>query len=200
MNCHFVTEDFSLVSATLLKRGRCQSAFGTWGEALLLLPFPMWLRTPSFLETAVDWISRWLFLWFCKWLLLPCGGNISWKKGRVGGVRRNAPASPPRRVPWQSVTIRMLFKYFFLSKKLLMLSIVGGEPYLVVYILLGFLLCSSFVFSNSSKGRLQKRLKLNNVPHSVSPESFSLDPQQIWCRLNLSRMNLFRGLPLKRAV
>lgn len=67
-----------------------------------------------------------------------------------------------------------------------MLSIVGGEPYLVVFILLGFLLCVSFLFSNSSKGRLQKRLKLNNVPHSVTLESSSLDPQQIWHRLNLN--------------
>lgn len=42
---------------------------------------------------------------------------------------------------------RMLFIFFFLSKKLLMLSI-AGEPYLF-YILLGFLLCCSFLLSNS---------------------------------------------------
>lgn len=42
----------------------------------------------------------------------------------------------------------MLFKFFFLSKNLLMLSI-AGEPHLVFYILLGFLLCCSFLLSNS---------------------------------------------------
>lgn len=39
MNCHFVIEDFNLVSATALKRPGCQSIFGLAGEALLLLPF-----------------------------------------------------------------------------------------------------------------------------------------------------------------
>lgn len=56
-----------------------------------------------------------------------------------------------------------------------MLSIVDGEPHLVFYILLGFLLCCSFLLSNCSKGRQWKKLKLN----SVTPESSSLYPQQI---------------------
>lgn len=39
VNCHFLIEDFNLVSASLLKRPECQRAFRLAGEALLLLPF-----------------------------------------------------------------------------------------------------------------------------------------------------------------
>jgi len=73
----------------------------------------------------------------------------------------------------------MLFKFIFLSKKLLMLSIVVGEPHLVFYILLSFLLSCSFLLSSSSEGRPWKRLELNSVSHRVTPESSSLYPPQI---------------------
>jgi len=39
VNCHFVIEDINLVSAALMKRPGCQSAFRLPGEALFLLPF-----------------------------------------------------------------------------------------------------------------------------------------------------------------
>lgn len=71
--------------------------------ALLPEPLRRWWISPC-LETAVDWISRWLLLWFCEWQLLHMVETFLKRGQGVGGVKWSAPTSSSKIVSWQSVT------------------------------------------------------------------------------------------------